>query len=287
MLTGQSRSGEINAFLNKQEVADKMDRAIYKAYPSGLLLFSPQRVEEYGGVGWIDDIVAAPDRTFTVKHTVNGRSESRQLYTRYQQFHKGVEVEHHGYTIITDGGEGPEGPYFKGTGTGPGPGPVVCARVQGLTANVLSTGSLSINPVKTPQQASVQLVKRHQDAVINSSKLLISTTDKGLPYLAYKISYLKDGPRIAYVNAVTGSIITDVAAETHIDAPTPTYGVQDIDDSPNPFGPGLWLESGDMRVRTHSIHEPNGILPIRSILLTTFRIKAAGLASWHITQPMP
>lgn len=230
-----------------------------------MVLFDGRKLEENGGIGFIEQSIAQARTTYVLDKVLNSQTAGTKKFYRYKQYYNGIEIEGRGYTIIVDDGVPNEGGYFRptGTGPGPGPGPIACAEVAGMVPSIFTidnSKSLDASPSLTLQSARVAFSSKYTLTSAFKAELTFTFVngDPCTPKLAYKAYVSKNSENyLVYLDANTGSLIKESAGDLHIEAPTLTYGTGPdnlvlLDDALR-IDNIRWLVSGDGRVRTHDI----------------------------------
>jgi hypothetical protein len=250
--------------LTKAAYAADYTAASIKSYEGGAVLFDSEAIDSLGGVSFIESSLQSPHTEYRLLKIFNSRMSNGRSYFRYQEYYKGLEVESRGYTLMVDGEDDPNDVYLRPIGPGPGPGPAPCARILGISPNTLSFTGMNVTPTITDRQAARKILAAYRNASVKQSELIIITDEQAacVPKLMYRTFFTDQVNKVAYINALSGVIERTQVTDAHLNAPTPTYGTVDLDDTVNGNG-DRWLVSGDGRVRTHDFGNAiiNNLLP--------------------------
>ncbi len=198
-------------------------------YNGGKIIF---RYEEVNSFKSLDDYLPffnlGENVTFEVASEKQSRFDKDKLYTRYEQFYKGILVDGGGVTagyIKTHGGT---------TTTDGGP----CDRLQMLAPYFFSDINISVVPTISEKQIRELL------GVSSMKADLIITTNirNDFEYLlTWKVNH---GRKVSWIDANSSEILKSIDAIMHKNAPTEDYGIQDMLDFT--VGGITSLESGDL-----------------------------------------
>ena len=147
--------------------------------------------------------------SFEFEREMENSLDSNKYYRRYRQMYRDIEVEGGGYTIA----------YIKHNGPGDPTGP--CDFAYMLIPFFLNDLDIEIDP--TILSSSLDTIL---DVDSIDYELVIShNLENDCEYnLTWKVSYIDEFPKISYIDAHTGFILSTYDSRRSHNAPTTTYG---------------------------------------------------------------
>jgi hypothetical protein len=215
--------------------------------PNGAIIFDPNKTFEFNGI--IDLYPALglnSDYTFVQTGIYESPLNNEKVTVRYQQYFKGVKVTGGGYSRRIPKTSGPDGP------NGPeGPGP--CDQFGTLTPYLATNIDIDPNPHLTAEDAHNVIANQLGvgiDAleIFSSDVIIFPNISNNCAYkLVYEVTYAHNGSQISYIDAHLGEILKTIEGDMNINAPTITYGTQNLNDRND--GSMTHLESPDGTIR--------------------------------------
>lgn len=198
-----------NTFAKNGQI-EQIRPLVYEVRGHGTMFLDPAKADS---VDLIFQQMGLPSGTTfeLVKETVS-RLDSTKFFRKYRQFYHGVAVDGGGYTTAFIGPNGPD----------------PCAEAYMLVPHILTGIVLDHNPAVSP--TAIPPILEVQN--VENAQLLVThnLTDQCEYRLVWRVTYHKDYPRIAWVDAHTGSLIRSIDARAGHNAPTITYGPQFLND---------------------------------------------------------
>ena len=235
-----SSCSNYNAFAKSSQI-EQVKPLVSAVRENGTLLLNPEKADSMDLL--FQKLGVTTGTIFQLVKETKSRLDSTKFFRKYQQYYNGVEVDGGGYTTAYIGPNGPTDP---------------CAEAYMMAPHILTEISLNQNPSVSPTSlASILQVQN-----VASFKLLIThNLSNQCEYkLVWKTTYFKEYPKISWVDAQTGIILKTIDATMDINAPTVTYGTQNLND--RTVGNTTTLETPDQRVVSYNFGNTCPVNPV-------------------------
>ncbi|MFQ5335192.1 MAG: M4 family metallopeptidase, partial [Flavobacteriales bacterium] len=230
-------------------------------YPSGIIRFDLSKSQEFSGIESLYPLLEVQEgSTFQLVKKTASRFDTDKVYQKYQQYYQGIKVEGGGYTVVS---------FMLAPGD-------PCEEEYMLSPFIHSNIDVTTTP--DVQSTALDTILTNENGIQSELVITLNLLDACQYHLAWKALYSYNGSKISWVDAHSGSILKTVDADVNLNAPTITYGVQNLDDST--VGNTTTLESADDRVRTFNFTTcPNGS-PVDPAQWTTNLIPSTNASEW-------
>lgn len=172
--------------------------------------------------------------SFELLFTENDFQDTLFYYSRYQQYYKGIRVDGGGYTVeyIRNQTDDPDNP---------------CDNIYSIAPRILTEIIID-----TAAEISLQSALEYfeSDTVYDSELIITHNFLNECEYLlVWRVAYsdTAGGNKCIFIDANTGDSLTTIDLNEYIDAPTITYGTQNLDNLMS--GNNYVLKSPDQRTR--------------------------------------
>ena len=236
-----------NKFLRTSTSISSINNFAEEIRSDGTIIFDQNKTKSFNGISDLyTPLRLTPDHTFAKTGEYISRINNQKKTVRYQQYFKGIKVEGGGYSERRPNGPGPDNP---------------CLEIYSLTPYLATDINVSTNPAFSMSQIKTILANHLGISVstfnIVSTELVISPNLKNDCQfkLAWKVIYTNQSPKISWIDAINGDVLKTIEGNVNINAPTITYGIQNLNDRFD--GTRTNLESPNQNIR---IFEGNCIL---------------------------
>lgn len=231
-----------NAFAKNGQI-ELIEPLIVGTYANGTLYLNPDKSDSLPYVFEMMEIDNGA--TFEFVRETKSRFDTGKYYRKYQQYYNDVLVEGGGYTMAYIGPGGPTNP---------------CAEPFLLSPHILT--EIAVNTTPTISKNSVPSILDLEIEEVHSIELVIThnIVDECEYTLVWKAIYIDDGTKVSFVDAHTGDIINTIDMSMNINAPTVTYGTQNLSD--RIVGNTTTLETPDQRIRVYNFNNTCAAQPL-------------------------
>jgi len=206
----------------------------------GTIIFDQNRTNSFNGISDLyTPLRLTSDHTFFKTGEYISRINNQKKTIRYQQYFKGIKVEGGGYSERRPIGPGPDNP---------------CLEIYSLTPYLATDINIGTNPSLSLSQIRIVLGNQLGVSIatnnILSSELVISPSIlNDCQYkLTWKVTYVNEITKISWVDAYSGLILKTINGNLNINAPTATYGVQNLNDRFDGTRTHLESPNGNIRI---------------------------------------
>jgi Zn-dependent metalloprotease len=216
-----------NSFAKTAQI-EQVKPLVASVMPNGVIYLDPEKEGNFETI--LQEMGVDVGTTFEFVRETKSRLDNTRFYQKFKQLYNGVEVQGGGYTIEYIGTGGPVNP---------------CGGVAYLFApHILNNINLSTRPmVESTAIPRILGVDKTQKPLL----IITHNLNNQCKYnLTWEVIYELEGkPTISWVDALSGNILNTIDVTMNHNAPTETYGSQDLLDKE---GVLTTLESPDSRV---------------------------------------
>lgn len=232
--------------LNSQEVPISSDCENFNSFISDTSIFyNTHLVSPYeNGILYVDlssrdslDIILEQlsldtNSSFQLLFTEDELQDTVFYFSRFQQFYKGIKVDGGGFTVE----------YLKNKTNDPDN---PCDAIYSIAPRILTEISIDTNPNISLESAITYF---ESDTILNSELIITHNLLNECEYLlVWRICYSVEGNKCIFIDANSGDSLQTIDFGEFINAPTISYGTQNLDNFN--FGNNWILKTSDQRIR--------------------------------------
>ncbi len=225
-----SECENFNSFVNDSTIFDSTH--LIAPFENGLLHLDLSPKDSLEII--IESLGLDSNTSFELLFTENDFQDTLYYYSRYQQFYKGIRVDGGGYTVeyIRNQTDDPDNP---------------CDNIYSIAPRILT--EISIDTAADISLPSA-LEYIESDTVYDSELIITHNFLNECEYLlVWRIAYSDTAGenKCIFIDANTGDSLTTIDLNEYINAPTITYGTQNLDNFMS--GNNYLLKSPDQRIK--------------------------------------